>query len=569
MNVAETESHSISAPRGRPYMMLALTVCCGLVLSVSACAYLRHRESQKAQSEFSHAAEHRVALLGLQIATNLNELESLAAFFAGSQKVERTEFRAFVEPFLSHGPPVRCLEWIPRVPHSLRMEYEEAVRQEGFPEFQMTERKKSGRRVKATRREEYFPVHYVEPYEGNESALGYDLSSNATRLQALHKARDTGAPVATAGITLVQETGDQIGFLVAVPVYRKNASTDYVEDRRRNLEGFALGVFRVGDLVDRTLSYVDPEGIDIHIFDNLCLAGQRLLHFHSSRTRSSLAKPMTEEAALRTGLHAALTLDLVGREWLVICTPTRDRSVAGKTWQPWVILTCGLVLTGLLAGYIRNSSARTTNVAAANARLRKEVDDRRRTEEKLSRIQMAVDDATDAILIVDNGGKVSYTNVAFADMFAHTLDTINQDGWESIYVDSTITKEIMHAIMCMDNWTGEIEMVSRRGSRFMAAVRATPISGVSASSIGIMLFIDDISARREAEIQLRVAHAEIKHVFSSISSALIAVDDDDRIRHWNKAAERMFGIPTTKAVGRNYRECGIQWDWPVILKGVD
>ena len=69
-------------------------------------------------------------------------------------------------------------------------------------------------------REEYFPVYYVEPYQGNEAALGFDLASNPVRLEALNKSRDSGQGVATARITLVQESEDQFGFLVFRPIYR-------------------------------------------------------------------------------------------------------------------------------------------------------------------------------------------------------------------------------------------------------------------------------------------------------------------------------------------------------------
>ena len=90
---------------------------------------------------------------------------------------------------------------------------------------------------------------YVEPYLGNEAALGFVLASNPSRYAALREARDSGNPVATQRIVLVQEVADQFGFLLFTPVYQRGALTSTVQQRSEALSGFALGVFRIGDLV--------------------------------------------------------------------------------------------------------------------------------------------------------------------------------------------------------------------------------------------------------------------------------------------------------------------------------
>lgn len=79
---------------------------------------------------------------------------------------------------------------------------------------------------RAAQRAEYFPVYYVEPLTGNEAAVGFDLASNSTRLEALEISRDTGKMVSTGRITLVQETHQQYGFLILRPVYRNGTSNE-------------------------------------------------------------------------------------------------------------------------------------------------------------------------------------------------------------------------------------------------------------------------------------------------------------------------------------------------------
>jgi CHASE1-domain containing sensor protein len=97
-------------------------------------------------------------------------------------------------------------------------------------------------------RDQYFPVFYVEPLAGNEPAVGFDLASEQVHLAALNKARDTGELTATAPVELVLDKSRQLGMLVFVPVYR-SPQANSISARRESFVGFALGVFRIGDLV--------------------------------------------------------------------------------------------------------------------------------------------------------------------------------------------------------------------------------------------------------------------------------------------------------------------------------
>jgi CHASE1-domain containing sensor protein len=194
----------------------------GIVLSVAAFIVVGNWERHEIEEQFERTAGARALALEGSIASNVEALQDIRSLYGASVHVERQEFSSFVEHELGEHPSIQALEWIPRVPSSDRSAYEEAARNEGFTEFRIVEREAQGTMVPAGFREEYFPVYYVEPYEGNEAALGFDLASNPVRLEALNKSRDTGQGVATARITLVQEAEDQFGFLVFLPIYRKS-----------------------------------------------------------------------------------------------------------------------------------------------------------------------------------------------------------------------------------------------------------------------------------------------------------------------------------------------------------
>ncbi|WP_083892551.1 CHASE domain-containing protein [Pleurocapsa sp. PCC 7319] len=56
--------------------------------------------------------------------------------------------------------------------------------------------------------------------------------------------------MSTVPITLAQKSHlSKKGFLVFSPIYKNQTSTKTVGDRRQNLQGFALGVFMIEDIV--------------------------------------------------------------------------------------------------------------------------------------------------------------------------------------------------------------------------------------------------------------------------------------------------------------------------------
>ncbi|MCK4818436.1 CHASE domain-containing protein, partial [bacterium] len=123
------------------------------------------------------------------------------------------------------------------------------------------------RMVRAGRRTEYFPVYYVEPLKGNEAAIGFDIASETRRKSTLEKACDMNVTIITGGITLVQEIEEQYGFLIFGPVYHKGALLETIKQRREQLVGYTLGVFRIGDMVERAWKEFPDMNLDIRIYD--------------------------------------------------------------------------------------------------------------------------------------------------------------------------------------------------------------------------------------------------------------------------------------------------------------
>ena len=153
----------------------------GLMLTAIAFAVVHNWERQERRTDFSIAVENRYAALEREVKSGIEVLSSVRAFYLHAKVVTRSEFHNFTESLLLQHPGIQALEWIPHVPYSQREEYEKAAKRDGLKDFQITEQLAQNKITKAGRRDEYFPVYFVEPYKGNEPVLGYDLASNPLR----------------------------------------------------------------------------------------------------------------------------------------------------------------------------------------------------------------------------------------------------------------------------------------------------------------------------------------------------------------------------------------------------
>ncbi len=339
----------------RRYLPVVLTACIGCFLAIAGCYFTHKFERESRQEAFNQIAEDQIRAVQSKLESTFTILRSIRGLFLASIKVDRDEFQTFLKT-QNLDASIQALEWIPRVPASDRLQNEEEARLEGHPEFRIWEHDEEGRSVAAGERDEFFPVYYVEPLSQNQAALGYDFGSNKLRLLALHRARDSGKINASARTTLIQEIGDQHGMLVIAPIYQNGRSVDTVDERREHLAGFAVGVLRIGDLIDTAIGVgTDSTPVaSVRVFDKSAPKRSQLLYPKDSTA--------TDPAEARPALYFSQAFDVGGRSWLVEVTPIPASKFSSVIWQPWAVLVVGLLFTGLLALHLALSANRTAQV---------------------------------------------------------------------------------------------------------------------------------------------------------------------------------------------------------------
>jgi signal transduction histidine kinase/FixJ family two-component response regulator/sensor domain CHASE-containing protein len=338
----------------------------GVVLSLALFFTIRGWERREVEKRAADLAREQAEKLEVSILRSMEVLHSIASLQASDGQIGRVQFGRFVEQALARQPELQALSWNPAIPGAQRTALEAAAVADGLPDFQIREFDAQGRLQPAATRAEYVPVYYIEPFARNSTALGYDLGSDPERLATISEARDTGRPVATAPIRLAQGPENQAGLLVLQPVYSGAVPVEIAE-RRRQLAGFAVAVFRVNDLVGRSFAELTKEGITAWLSDEL----------QSGRQLYSNADPRGDVPAKQA---AVIRLSIAGRRWTMRFSPTQKFIAAESRGQAWVVLAGGLAFTLLTTAYLLRDWRQAREIAAANAALQEEVRVRQRAE---------------------------------------------------------------------------------------------------------------------------------------------------------------------------------------------
>ncbi len=229
------------------WMILFFIAFVGTAISVAAYHIDITMEALRNQISFEKAANRRLSLLRENVEYFESTFGSLQNLYYASTEVTRKDFHDYAIRMMKQNPGILALEWVPRITNKSLSKFVDDARKDGFPDFEVKEKDSQGKLVQRSAQAEYFPVYYLEPLKGNETAFGFDAASEPTRRAILERSRDTGKIVATQQIQLVQQINSESGFVIFAPVYVKGTPIDTVMERRKNLEGFLVGVFRTED----------------------------------------------------------------------------------------------------------------------------------------------------------------------------------------------------------------------------------------------------------------------------------------------------------------------------------
>jgi diguanylate cyclase (GGDEF)-like protein len=328
-----------------------MTMACGLILSALIFKIVYDHQVDLWKKDFVHQAQKTIINLKSEVKSNERILLDILSFYDASPNVTRKAFKSYVSPILKRNSFIQALEWAPRVSAENRKKIEGQAHRDGFSNFQFTESLKPGTLVKAGVRPEYYPVYFVEPFVGNESALGFDLASESRRLRAIEGSRESGELLAADKVLLVQSQSVESDLLVFVPYYGG------ITHRDRKLKGFIVGVYRLKAMVNNAIDPYLEKGMNLTIFEGRKISGENKL-FTKSKADADLIRYKKEITAF-------------GKSWMVLFRGDENFQ-DGIKWHPPIASAGGLLLLFLLisiAFEINDSRTRHKLLSESNMQL--------------------------------------------------------------------------------------------------------------------------------------------------------------------------------------------------------
>ncbi len=236
------------APRSRLYRPAWVAAGIGLLLTAAASYAVARWERRVTWTEFEGVAATQLIEMQNGVNEYLGRLVTLRALFeSANEEVTRSEFEVFGSRLFEHHAGVLRVSWLPKVYRKERAEFEAAAINDGIPSYHFKSLT-NGAVSAAPENGFYFPI-YFSTERKTSTVYGMDYSTDPIRWATLERARDTDTVAVVPTRLFKSDNVGAHGVLVVVPVYVKGTSRTTVADRRRNLTGFVVGMFDLGQLL--------------------------------------------------------------------------------------------------------------------------------------------------------------------------------------------------------------------------------------------------------------------------------------------------------------------------------
>ena len=532
----------------------------GAALTLLLCAGGYFNAWREYHKQFTSDAAMRAAVVINALNEHLLKLDGVRRFIEGTDRFDQKSFNMYAQPIVAH-PGIQTVAWLPVVPARERSMVEQAAGRAGLAGFRITERSPDRSLVAAAARAVYYPIYLLKSRKSNALPLGFDMGSDPDRLAALRIAESTGQTSATAPVRLLQEREEQQGFLVFTPVH----------DAAHRLRGFALGVFRAGDLFEEELRSTVSLEFDTTLKDLSAAPGHQLLHRSKVSAATSGQLPGVDDFIFPALTYRQEFL-YAGRRWEITCDATRGYHADNASLGFLLVLPAGLLVTGLSAQYLRRQNryreeietlvrVRTAELALANTSLTSEIETRRDAETTIARANQewarTFDAVPDLIMLLDTDHRIMRANRAQTERLEVTpAELLGKRCCTALHGSATPAVFCPSHLLLQD---GKEHYVEARFPILVGdfLISVTPILDDDGKLVGMVHVSRDISELKRAEKNLRESQEFTVDVLNSLPFTIAVLDTDGVIVEVNEpwrrfARENSAAGIIVNAVGQKY-----------------
>ena len=540
----------------------------GLGMAAGAAFWQYKKINADAEVQFGHRVQSVTDHVRARLQRPLDGLQGVMGVYAASQKVQRAEFRAYVESrnVAREFVGVGGFGFVQHVQRPGLAAFIAAERADGAPQFALSQ-------LTDHRHDDLYVIKFIEPAANNAGALGLDIGSEANRRAAAQRAVDTGEPTMTAAIALAQEQRKTPGVLMFVPVYANGGHPATVAQRRAALVGLVYAPL----VMDEVLGGMSDERaglIDFELFDGPALptgaSGGTVLYDNDRHTATGTESSAPQQGAVAgRRFSSSQTLTLAGRDMTlrVNSTPALDAGFDHAT--PWLLLIGGTLLSALLALLLRQEALGRLR---AEARAREITSALRESE---FRWRFAIDGAGDGLWDWNVPQSTVFFSTRWKEMLGFSEDEIGNalNEWsQRVHPEDLVrvmaevnahlggvtpTYVSEHRVVCKD---GSFKWILDRGLVVERDAAGKPLRMIGTHT--------DISARKQTEMALlrseiaarRAEDTSRTHLdalklqkFALDQHAIVAVTDvQGKITYVNEKFCKISGYSEVELIGQDH-----------------
>ncbi|KAA5539820.1 CHASE domain-containing protein [Adhaeribacter rhizoryzae] len=490
-----------------------------LGVTIFAYFYLKKRREEGVINRFNLKAAQAEDLVSRRTGHYIQVLKGAKGLFTASTEIERVEWKNYIEALevYKNYPGIQGIGFAEVIRPENLQRHIRKVRAEGFPDYKLSP---------AGTRPVYTSIVYLEPFSGaNLRAFGYDMFSEPIRRQAMEQARDSGQPVLSGKVTLVQESGNkkQPGFLLYLPVYQDVILPQTVPERRRLLKGYVYSPFRAVDLMQNVL-FDDFEDFSIRIYDGLQTRKEYLLYTNNQDIEGSGNAVLTKSTRI----------NMANRTWTIVfqAQPTFKQT---QSKIPEIVLAAGSIIS-LLVFFALLSVART------------------RRANKLR--QTISDNATVALFMLNAKGYCTFMNPMAERMTGYTFDEIQQQPFHYLvhhhYPNGSpfrIEECPIQIALRQNKGLRDHEdiFIRKDGTFFNVSCSATPVMEQDAL-VYMVLEVRDVTEERQAQLAILESEVRFRNMADSAPVMVWLNNEKALATYLNKQWLEFTGQTTEEAL---------------------
>ncbi len=174
-----------------------------------------------------------------------------------------------------------------------------------------------------------------------------------------------------------------------------------------------------------------------------------------------------------------------------------------------------------------------------------EIAERKHLEDAFNKLGTAIESANDAICITDGTGQPIYINLAFNDLFAYSLATLQKStNLQSLFADPEIFQVIHRAVMHGGTWSSELEMRDRDDQQHIPiALKVNPVKSPDGEVIGTTYICTSIRDRVVAEAEINKSFAALGATLEATADGILVLDAIGNIIICNQKFVDLWRIP--------------------------